>query len=275
MTTQAEQTLTMIREVCALGRAELDRPHTTEGDTAAARALVHGLRAIDLAGEPSDISLSLELLAPRAPYFDRLILDAIAAGTRQVVNLGAGYDDRALRFRHSGVRFFDLDLPDVIADKARRLQALDTDITHVVLVAADFATDHVGDVLARAGHDATRPTLFIAEHLVLFLQPRDVERLLAGVSGRGAPGSVLALTTEVHPAGLDSALVISTVDQVMFDGASPLHSIRARDTWLALLNQHDWQVENATVATAVDHFELPLDDKPVQIQTHFLTATAG
>ncbi|MFF4974455.1 class I SAM-dependent methyltransferase [Streptomyces sp. NPDC001083] len=275
MTTQAEQTLTMIREACALGRAELDRPHATEGDTAAARALVHGLRAIDPAGEPSDISLSLALLAPRAPYFDRLVLDAIAAGTRQIVNLGAGYDDRALRFRHSGVRFFDLDLPDVIADKARRLQALDTDITHVALAAADFATDHVGDILARAGHDATRPTLFIAEHLLLFLQPRDVERLLAGVSSRCAPGSVLALTTEVHPAGLDSTLVISTVDKVMFDGASPLHGIRARDTWLALLKQHNWQVENASVATAVNHFELPLDDRPVQIQTHFLTATAG
>jgi hypothetical protein len=87
--------LTMIREVCALGRAELERPSTAEGDPDAGRALVQGVQAIDPGGEPSDISLSLPLLTPRAPYFDRLVLDAIAAGVSQVVNLGAGYDDRA------------------------------------------------------------------------------------------------------------------------------------------------------------------------------------
>ncbi|MET7301165.1 class I SAM-dependent methyltransferase [Embleya sp. NPDC005575] len=89
MTTHADQTLTMIREVCALGRVEYDRPHTPEGDPDAGRALVKGLQALDQDGEPSDISLSLDLLAPRAPYFDQLVLDAVKAGVRQVVNLGA------------------------------------------------------------------------------------------------------------------------------------------------------------------------------------------
>ncbi|MFJ1560391.1 class I SAM-dependent methyltransferase [Streptomyces mirabilis] len=120
------------------------------GSPASGRALVQGRQAIDPDGEPSNISLSLGLPAPRAPYFDQLVLDAIAAGTRQVVNLGAGYDDRALRFRHSGVQFFDLDLPEIIADKARRLEALDTDITRVTLAAVNFATDDVADVLAPA-----------------------------------------------------------------------------------------------------------------------------
>ncbi|MFF4898001.1 class I SAM-dependent methyltransferase [Streptomyces sp. NPDC001068] len=284
MTTRAEKTLTMIREVCALGRAELDRPRTAEGDATAGRTLVDGLRAVDPSGEPSDISLSLGLLAPRAPYFDRLVLNAVAAGTRQVVNLGAGYDDRALRFRHSGVRFFDLDLPDVVADKARRLRTLDTDVSHVTLdtdvshvtlAAVDFATGDVADVLARAGHDAAQPSLFIAEHLVLFLRPYDVERLLAGISTRTAAGSTLALTAEVHPAGLDSSLVVSTVDDVMFDGAGPLRGIRTRDAWLTLLEQHGWQVEDAAGTTAVDHFRLPVDGTTVQIQTQFLTAAAA
>ncbi|MFE9610859.1 class I SAM-dependent methyltransferase [Streptomyces sp. NPDC006012] len=275
MTTQAEKTLTMIREVCALGRVEFDRPYTDEGDPAAGRALVQGLQAIDLSGEPSDISLSLGLLAPRAPYFDRLLLDAIAAGTRQVVNLGAGYDDRALRFRGSGVQFFDLDLPDLITDKARRLEALDTDISCVTLAAVNFATDDVADVLAGAGHDAQQPTLFIGEHLVLFLQPGDVERLLAGVSSRAAKGSTLAITAEVHPAGLDSALVTSHVDKVMFGGAGPLHTIKDRDAWLAQFKQHGWQVSDINEVTAVSHFELPMADQPIQIQTQFLTATTA
>ncbi|MCZ1011816.1 class I SAM-dependent methyltransferase [Streptomyces lydicus] len=275
MTTQADKTLTMIREVCALGRVEFDRPHTAEGDPAAGRALGQGLQAIDPGGELSDISLSLDLLAPRAPYFDQLVLNAIAAGTRQVVNLGAGYDDRALRFRHSGVLFFDLDLPDITADKARRLEALDTDTTHLTLAAVDFATADVADVLARAGHDAQQSTLFIGEHLVLFLEPLDVARLLAGVSGRAVTGSILAITAEVHPAGLDSALVVSTVDEMMFAGASPLHTIQSRDAWLTLFKENGWHVDNADDVTAVNHFELPMADQIAQIQTQFLTATTA
>lgn len=266
--------LTMIREVCALGRAAFDRPHTDGGDTDAARLLVQGLRAIDPDGRPSDISLSLDLLAPRAPYFDQLVLGAIAAGVSQVVNLGAGYDDRALRFWAPGVEFFDLDLPDIIADKTHRLEAFDTDTDHLALVAADFGTDDLAEVLSRAGHDADRPTLFLAEHLALFLEPDDVERLLAAAASRAATGSALAITAEVHPAGLDSDLVVATVDEQMFAGAGPLHTIQAREAWLALFDKAGWRVKDADTVTAVNHFELTVSDQTVQIQTQFLTATA-
>ncbi|MBT2225161.1 SAM-dependent methyltransferase [Nonomuraea sp. NEAU-A123] len=264
----------MIREVCALGRAEFERPSTAEGDPDAGRVLVQGLQAIDPSGEPSDISLSLALLAPRAPCFDQLVLDAIAAGVPQVVNLGAGYDDRALRFRHSGVTFLDLDLPDIVGDKARRLQAIGTDTAPLALAAVDFHTDDVAEVLARAGHDAHRPTLFLAEHLALFLEPGEVASLLAGLSGRAAAGSTLAITAEVHPADLDSDLVVSTVDDVMFGGAGPLHTIQSRDAWLALFERTGWRIDNADEVTAVNHFEVTVADRPTQIQTQFLTATA-
>jgi hypothetical protein len=60
----------------------------------------------------------------RTRFFDGRVLAAISAGTGQVVILGAGYDDRALRFRSPGVRFFELDHPATQADKARRLRAL-------------------------------------------------------------------------------------------------------------------------------------------------------
>ncbi|SEO81757.1 class I SAM-dependent methyltransferase [Amycolatopsis saalfeldensis] len=273
MTTRENPLLTMIREVCALGRVEFERPHTAEGDPDAGRALVRGLRALDPAGEPSDISLSLDLLAPRAPYFDQLVLAAIAAGVPQVVNLGAGYDDRALRFRHSGATFFDLDRPAVIADKVGRLEATGTDTSHAIPVGLDFRTDEVGEALARAGHDAARPTLFIAEHLALFLEPGDVLALMAGLSGRAAEGSTLALTAEVHPAGLDSDRVVAVVDQEMFGGCGPLHTVLDRDGWLALFAKTGWTVQGPDEVTAVDHFALPVAGQPVQIQTQFLTAT--
>ncbi|MGX1759079.1 class I SAM-dependent methyltransferase [Streptomyces lydicus] len=151
----------------------------------------------------------------------------------------------------------------------------DADTTHLTLAAVDFATADVADVLARAGHDAQQSTLFIGEHLVLFLEPGDVARLLAGLSGRAATGSILAITAEVHPAGLDSALVVSTVDEVMFAGAGPLHTIQSRDAWLTLFKENGWHVDNADDVTAVNHFELPIADQTAQIQTQFLTATTA
>jgi O-methyltransferase involved in polyketide biosynthesis len=168
------------------------------------------------------------------------------------------------------VTFFDLDLPDIITDKARRLETADT--THLTLAAADFGSDDVAAILARAGHDAHRPTLFIAEHLALFLEPGDVERLFAALSGRAAPGSILAITAEVHPAEFDSDLVVSTVDDLMFGGAGPLHTILSRDAWLALFEKAGWRAEDTDEVTAVNHFELPISGRPAQIQTHFLTA---
>lgn len=265
--------LTMIREVCALGRAELSRPYTDSGDPVAARRLIDGLKAVDPSGQPSDISLSLDLLAPRALYFDQLLLDAITAGASQIVNLGAGYDDRALRFRTAGVEFFELDLPEVTLDKTRRLELMDSDTTHMPLVGIDLGIDDTAEVLARAGHDADRPTVFIAEHLMLFLEPDDVDRLVAATAMRAAAGSTFAVTAEVHPEGFDSKLIVTTADNEMFGGTGPLHTIRTRDAWLALLDKAGWTVSAADDVRAVDHFVLPMSGQDIQIQTQFLTAT--
>ncbi|MFE2490919.1 hypothetical protein ACFXGR_48505 [Streptomyces mirabilis] len=62
---------------------------------------------------------------------------------------------------------------------------------------------------------------------------------------------------------------------VMFGGAGPLHTIKARDAWLNQFKQQGRQVNNANEVTAVNHFGLPMTDQPVQIQAQFLTATTA
>jgi methyltransferase (TIGR00027 family) len=81
----------------------------------------------------------------------------------QVVICGAGYDDRALRFRSPRTRFIELDHPATQADKADRLRAVGAGPDGVVLAPADFRDDDVAAVLAAAGHDTVRPTLFLCE----------------------------------------------------------------------------------------------------------------
>src|SRR5271165_2453717 len=89
-------------QAVALTRARLDRPHTPEGDPDAQAGLCAEMRF----SPPEWLQPSI---AVRTRFVDEHVTRAIAAGLRQVVICGAGYDDRALRFRTTGVRFFELD----------------------------------------------------------------------------------------------------------------------------------------------------------------------
>src|SRR5271166_5534547 len=104
-------------QAVALTRAELDRPHSPAGDPAAQRRLCAGMTL----EPPSWLRPSIEA---RTRFVDEQVQAAISAGVRQIVICGAGYDDRALRFKSEGVRFFELDHPVTQADKLQRLLAI-------------------------------------------------------------------------------------------------------------------------------------------------------
>jgi methyltransferase (TIGR00027 family) len=65
---------------------------------------------------------SSEFLAIRARFYDDRLLEACAAGVRQVGQLAAGLDTRAFRLHWpDGVRLFELDLPELFAFKEKVL----------------------------------------------------------------------------------------------------------------------------------------------------------
>src|SRR5262245_20698556 len=99
-------------------RATIDREGTLSGDHAGADRLSADLRT----------GLSLHLggtmcgyLTARTRFFDEVVEGAVASAPTQIVILGAGYDDRSLRFRSHGVQFVEIDHPDTQRDKLERL----------------------------------------------------------------------------------------------------------------------------------------------------------
>jgi O-methyltransferase involved in polyketide biosynthesis len=104
-------------QAVALTRAGLDRPHSRDGDPGAQRALCEGMAFTP----PGWLRPGIEA---RTRFVDGQVTAALASGVQQIVICGAGYDDRALRFRTEGVRFFELDHPATQADKAARLRAV-------------------------------------------------------------------------------------------------------------------------------------------------------
>ncbi len=221
----------------ALTRAEFSRPHSPGGDPNAQRRLCRGMR-------PAGTGWLRPSLAARTRFFDDQVLAAVAAGIPQVVIVGAGYDDRALRFRSPGVRFFELDHPDTQADKASRLRAMGagTGSGGPTLAAADFRHDDVAAVLAACGQDAGRPSLFVCEGLLVYLDQTTCVRLLAALRGRAAAGSSLVASLGVHRDGLDSARVAEVANARRRAGqAEPWVTILPAAEHLDLLRQAGWR----------------------------------
>lgn len=197
--------LSRTSQAVAVTRAGFARPHSPAGDPDAQRKLCAGMRSVVLGH-------MLASLQARTIFFDGQVTAAIAAGISQIVVLGAGYDDRALRFRTHGVSFFEVDHPATQADKRARLTAIDELVPGSqgpVLVAADFRHDDLPSVLADAGHDAGSPSLFLCEGLLVYLDEPATIGLLGGARAAAGAGSVLAASLSVHAEGLDSAVVLA------------------------------------------------------------------
>jgi methyltransferase (TIGR00027 family) len=244
----------------ALTRADLDRPHTPEGDPAAQRELCTGMTL----SPPPWLRPGIEA---RTRFVDGQVLAAIAACVRQIVICGAGYDDRALRFRADGVRFFELDHPGTQADKARLLRAMGATAPGVTLAAADFRTDEVGAVLESCGHDQDLASLFICEGLLVYLDQPTCRRLLGGLAARAANGSVLAASLATHADGLTSAEVVAAGNARRRTGdAEPWRTILPAAEHLRMLEQAGW------VVTGVSDSPVAAADVSYGRRSKFVTA---
>src|SRR5450755_806398 len=221
-------------QAVALTRVRIERPHSPEGDPGAQTRLCEGMR-------PAPGIRLRPMLTARTRFFDQSVLGALAGNVRQIVICGAGYDDRALRFRTQGVRFFELDQGPTQADKARRLRSMGTDLSGLTLATADFRRDDVAAVLAGCGHDAGQPTLFLCEGLLIYLEQPTLARLLSGLASCAAPGSTLTASLAVHDESLPTEPVVAAANARRRAGRTePWRTILPERAQLSLLQSTGW-----------------------------------
>ena len=189
----------------------------------------------------------------RTVFLDNLLAEASQQGCRQVVLLGAGFDTRAFRLPWPpGTRCFEVDTADVLGPKDEVLAAAHASpACERIVVPCDLRDDWPA-ALRAAGLDTGRPTAWIAEGLLVYLSPADVDRLMDAVTGLSAPGSWLGLTMTTRVPGelADTQLGALRQSRAPADPAG----------WLAGLG---WAAEVSDLRQVLRAHGRPIPERPV------------
>jgi methyltransferase (TIGR00027 family) len=140
--------------------------------------------------------------AVRTHFFDAYFADAVAAGIRQIVILASGLDSRAYRLQWpAGTTVYEIDQPKVLEYKAATLQRHGaTPAATRREVPIDLRYDWP-KALREAGFDASLPTAWLAEGLLMYLPADAQDRLFEHVTELSASGSrISAETMGIHAA---------------------------------------------------------------------------
>ncbi len=154
--------------------------------------LERGWRAPTRSSRVEGARVMADLMALRTSAIDAAVAHAFEHGATQLAVLGAGYDSRAWRMPElAGMRVFEVDHPATQKDKRAHAAELPSPIGTVTFVPIDFEREKLGAVLERAGHDASAPTCWIWEGVVMYLTRDAMRATLSSVAARSAPGSTL------------------------------------------------------------------------------------
>jgi len=221
-----------------------------------------------------------EQVAVRTRFFDEFFDDAGKAGIRQAVILASGLDARAYRLAWpAGMTVYEIDQPQVIGFKSATLAALGAvPTTHRRAVGIDLRQDWP-TALQQAGFDASQPTAWIAEGLLLgYLPPDAQDRLLDNLTALSAPGSRFATESMPNINQLDEGKIqerMQTLTQSWHDHGFDIDMAELiypgdRNEVAAYLDTHGWQTLASSTAELFAANGLPpITDDDDDMQAEF------
>ncbi|HEU4950449.1 MAG TPA: SAM-dependent methyltransferase [Holophagaceae bacterium] len=137
----------------------------------------------------------------RSRVAEEAFQEAAAAGLRQAVLLGAGFDTFAYRQPDwaSGLRLFEVDHPASQAEKLRRVAEAGLPAPpNLVHAPVDFESIPLAEGLARAGFDASEPACFSWLGVTMYLTLPAIRAVLSFIGG--LPAGTRILFTFAQPA---------------------------------------------------------------------------
>jgi methyltransferase (TIGR00027 family) len=191
----------------------------------------------------------------------------------QLVILGAGLDGRAWRMSElEHTVAFEVDHPDSQRQKRARVAGLKPAAKEVRFVPVDFAHDDLDNdldsALAAAGHDPSRPTIWIWEGVVMYLRLSEIEASLRVIQQRSAPSSRLIVAYH------SPALLLLLAAVVLRGMGEPIRSAFKPERMRALLARHGLQVLHDEALPAIGATLSEDVGRSTKIMKHLRIATA-
>lgn len=146
---------------------------------------------LDRQRHPWAASLRASLVV-RSRVAEDALADAVAAGTRQLVILGAGLDTFAYRNPHPRLGVFEVDHPATQTWKRERLAAQGITVPRsLAFVPVDFETQTLEARLRAAGLRTDAPVFFSWLGVSMYLSREAIAQTLRYAGRRCAPGSAI------------------------------------------------------------------------------------
>ncbi|NUP12661.1 MAG: SAM-dependent methyltransferase [Polyangiaceae bacterium] len=137
----------------------------------------------------------------RTRFIDDAVRDGLAAGLRQLVLLGAGFDARGLRMpeiRQRRARVYEVDTGEQLSRKRKMLSAGKIEIpASVAYVPFDFDADFetaLSDALVKKGFRPHAGALFVWEGVIGYIGSDEIDRSLRFMASIGGPRSRVVFT---------------------------------------------------------------------------------
>jgi len=135
--------------------------------------------------------------AVRKRWMAETVQAALRDGAKQLLVVGAGFDPLAALVARGSpdVLCIEIDQPSTALPKRRGIEHAGLGSPNHVVCSADLSITSLGEALEATPWQPNVSTIVVAEGLLMYLEPASVDRFLAEVRDRLAPGSRLAFST--------------------------------------------------------------------------------
>ncbi len=192
-----------------------------------------------------DRQLSPSVLG-RSAYCEKKLENEIRLGCRQYLICAAGYDTYAIRNASAPLAVFDLDLPEMIADKQERVAKAGLP-SCARYIACDLSREEQKEALAKAGFDARLKSFASLLGICHYLTKSSFSALLESLKELLSEGFALCLdypTTQNSKENMKNRMLAQAAGE-------PVQAVYSVEEMEALLSRHGFLVYEA-----LDHDEM-------------------
>lgn len=141
----------------------------------------------------------------RSAFCERAISNAVMLGCRQIVIFACGYDSFPLRTRDERLLIFELDRPEMIADRQFRIRQHGLEpVCQQVCIGCDLALSGWKDDLMNAGFDAEKQFFESLLGISYYLSKAEFRNLLTEISSISCAGSSICFDYPQSADGTES-----------------------------------------------------------------------